>query len=37
MVKPVRETGKAVERLRTAGLRPTRQRLELAGLLLELA
>ena len=38
MVKSVRETGKAVaskavERLRTAGLRPTRQRLELAGLL----
>ena len=38
MVKPVRETGKAmvskaVERLRAAGLRPTRQRVELAGLL----
>jgi Fur family iron response transcriptional regulator len=33
MVKPVRETGKAVEKLRTAGLRPTRQRVELAGLL----
>jgi Fur family iron response transcriptional regulator len=38
MVKPVRETSKAVaskavERLRAAGLRPTRQRVELAGLL----
>jgi Fur family transcriptional regulator, iron response regulator len=33
MVKPVRETSKAVEHLRAAGLRPTRQRLELAGLL----
>ena len=38
MVKPVRETGKAVankaiEHLRAAGLRPTRQRVELAGLL----
>src|SRR5580658_2525417 len=38
MVKSVRETGKAVaskavERLRSAGLRPTRQRVELAGLL----
>jgi len=34
MGKKVRETGTdAVEKLRTAGLRPTRQRVELAGLL----
>ena len=38
MGKTIRETGKAVasqavERLRAAGLRPTRQRVELAGLL----
>src|SRR3984885_14477191 len=33
MVKTIRETSKAVERLRSAGLRPTRQRVELAGLL----
>jgi len=34
MGKKVREAGTdAVERLRTAGLRPTRQRVELAGLL----
>ena len=33
MVKTVRENSKAVERLRAAGLRPTRQRVELAGLL----
>jgi Fur family iron response transcriptional regulator len=33
MVKTSRETSKAIERLRAAGLRPTRQRLELAGLL----
>jgi Fur family transcriptional regulator, iron response regulator len=33
MVKTVVDSGKAVERLRAAGLRPTRQRVELAGLL----
>lgn len=33
MVKTMRDNGKAVERLRAAGLRPTRQRVELAGLL----
>jgi Fur family iron response transcriptional regulator len=33
MVKVRRDTGKAVERLRAVGLRPTRQRVELASLL----
>lgn len=33
MVKTIRETSKAAERLRGAGLRPTRQRMELASLL----
>ena len=33
MVKTMLDNGKAVERLRAAGLRPTRQRVELAGLL----
>jgi Fur family iron response transcriptional regulator len=33
MVKARRDTGKAVERLRAVGLRPTRQRVELASLL----
>jgi Fur family transcriptional regulator, iron response regulator len=33
MVKTMRDNSKAVERLRAAGLRPTRQRIELAGLL----
>ena len=33
MVKTMRDNSKAVERLRAAGLRPTRQRVELAGLL----
>jgi Fur family iron response transcriptional regulator len=33
MAKTMRDDSKAVERLRTAGLRPTRQRVELAGLL----
>jgi len=33
MVRAMRDHSKAVERLRAAGLRPTRQRVELAGLL----
>ena len=33
MVKAMRDNSKAIERLRAAGLRPTRQRVELAGLL----
>ena len=33
MVKVKRDTGRAVERLRAVGLRPTRQRVELASLL----
>jgi Fur family transcriptional regulator, iron response regulator len=33
MVKTMRDNVRAVERLRAAGLRPTRQRVELAGLL----
>jgi Fur family iron response transcriptional regulator len=33
MVKVKHDTGKAVERLRAVGLRPTRQRVELASLL----
>jgi Fur family iron response transcriptional regulator len=33
MVKVMRDNSKAIERLRAAGLRPTRQRVELAGLL----
>ena len=33
MVRAMRDNSKAVERLRAAGLRPTRQRVELAGLL----
>jgi len=33
MVKTMRENGHATERLRAAGLRPTRQRVELADLL----
>ena len=33
MVKTMPDSTKAVERLRAAGLRPTRQRVELAGLL----
>jgi Fur family transcriptional regulator, iron response regulator len=33
MVKVVRDNSKTIERLRAAGLRPTRQRMELAGIL----
>jgi len=33
MVKAMRDNSKAIERVRAAGLRPTRQRVELAGLL----
>jgi Fur family transcriptional regulator, iron response regulator len=33
MSKAMRDGGKAIERLRKAGLRPTRQRVELAGIL----
>jgi len=33
MVKAVRDNSQTIERLRAAGLRPTRQRVELAGLL----
>jgi Fur family transcriptional regulator, iron response regulator len=35
MVKMVRDNGKAMGRLRAAGLRPTRQRVELADLLFQ--
>jgi Fur family transcriptional regulator, iron response regulator len=35
MVKMVRDNGKAIGRLRAAGLRPTRQRVELADLLFQ--
>jgi Fur family iron response transcriptional regulator len=33
MVRAMRDNSKTIERLRAAGLRPTRQRVELAGLL----
>jgi Fur family iron response transcriptional regulator len=35
MGKAIRDNGKAIERLRGAGLRPTRQRVHLAGILFQ--